>query len=135
MVDLIFALLGPTGGLVAGTVTVNHPLKRTLSEGGNVSWNYMRELRTKAWQIAGLDPDSIWTRGDALHYLDLSVGERTAQLSLAHSSTDADQGMSSHTQWNEPTFEPPSLDILSGVEMMSPSNIDWDYLGSILAED
>ena len=63
LIDKIFSLSGPDGGIVSGEdgVTVQRPLR----EGGREAWNMLRRLRDKAWQRAGLDPNVLWKIGRA----------------------------------------------------------------------
>ena len=67
-IDIAFALCGPNGGIVAGGGASNRLMKRPLTEGGQEVWDYFRRLRAKAWQKAGLDPDIVWTREQAIHF-------------------------------------------------------------------
>lgn len=62
LIDKIFSLSGPDGGIVSGEdgVTVQRPLR----EGGREAWDMLRRLRDKAWQKAGLDPNVLWTEDD-----------------------------------------------------------------------
>ena len=62
LIDKIFSLSGPDGGIVSGEdgVTVQRPLR----EGGREAWDMLRRLRDKAWQRAGLDPNVLWTEDD-----------------------------------------------------------------------
>lgn len=59
LIDKIFSLSGPDGGVVGGEdgITTQRPLR----DGGREAWDMMRRLREKAWQKAGLDPDVLWT--------------------------------------------------------------------------
>ena len=65
LIDKMFSLAGPDGGIVSGEdgVTVQRPLR----EGGREAWDMLRRLRDKAWQKAGLDPDVLWTEDDQIH--------------------------------------------------------------------
>ena len=58
LIDKIFSLSGPDGGVVGGEdgITTQRPLR----DGGREAWDMMRRLREKAWQKAGLDPDMLW---------------------------------------------------------------------------
>jgi hypothetical protein len=67
-IDVAFALCGPNGGIVAGGGAADRLMKRPLTEGGQEAWVYFRRLRAKAWQKAGLDPDIVWTRAQAVQY-------------------------------------------------------------------
>lgn len=62
LIDKIFSLSGPDGGVVGGEdgITTQRPLR----DGGREAWDMMRRLREKAWQKAGLDPDVLWTEQD-----------------------------------------------------------------------
>lgn len=59
LIDKIFSLSGPDGGVVGGEdgITTQRPLR----DGGREAWDMMRRLREKSWQKAGLDPDVLWT--------------------------------------------------------------------------
>ncbi len=59
LIDEIFALSGPDGGITHGEDGVF--VQRPLREGGREAWDMLRRLRQKAWQKAGLDPDVLWT--------------------------------------------------------------------------
>ena len=64
VIDIIFALCGPGGGLVA---VVNDVMRsRPLNEGGSESWDLLWKFRSRAWRAAGLDPHVLWTREQAL---------------------------------------------------------------------
>jgi hypothetical protein len=67
-IDVAFALCGPNGGIVAGGGAGDRLMKRPLTEGGQEAWQYFRRLRAKAWEKAGLDPDTVWTRDQAVQY-------------------------------------------------------------------
>jgi hypothetical protein len=80
LIDKIFSLSGPDGGIVSGEdgVTVQRPLR----EGGREAWDMLRRLRDKAWQRAGLDPSVLWTEDDQIRAgiaKPLSEAEKTAQ--------------------------------------------------------
>jgi hypothetical protein len=133
MVDLIFAMLDPEAGLVGGGADDRLTLKRTLSEGGNESWVYIRELRAKAWQAAGMEPDATWSREQALRFIELPEEERNTSFNLKL-WTQAGRSRPSHTEQQDTSMEPDgSRDY--GEDITSPSNIDWDYLGLVLEGD
>jgi hypothetical protein len=67
VIDIIFALCGPSGGLVAVVGDVMRP--RPLTEGGSESWDLLWRFRSRAWRAAGLDPHVLWTREQALESL------------------------------------------------------------------
>lgn len=73
VIDIIFALCGPSGGLVAVVGDVARP--RPLTEGGSESWDLLWRFRSRAWRAAGLDPHVLWTREQALESLYKSYGE------------------------------------------------------------
>ena len=80
LIDKIFSLSGPDGGIVSGEdgVTVQRPLR----EGGREAWDMLRRLRDKAWQRAGLDPNVLWTEDDQVRAgiaKPLSESEKIAQ--------------------------------------------------------
>jgi hypothetical protein len=80
LIDKIFSLSGPDGGIVSGEdgVTVQRPLR----EGGREAWDMLRRLRDKAWQKAGLDPNVLWTEDDQVRVgvaKPLSESEKIAQ--------------------------------------------------------
>jgi hypothetical protein len=80
LIDKIFSLSGPDGGIVSGEdgVTVQRPLR----EGGREAWDMLRRLRDKAWQRAGLDPNVLWTEDDQVRVgvaKPLSESEKIAQ--------------------------------------------------------
>jgi hypothetical protein len=80
LIDKIFSLSGPDGGIVSGEdgVTVQRPLR----EGGREAWDMLRRLRDKAWQRAGLDPSVLWTEDDQVRAgvaKPLSEAEKNAQ--------------------------------------------------------
>jgi hypothetical protein len=80
LIDKIFSLSGPDGGIVSGEdgVTVQRPLR----EGGRQAWDMLRRLRDKAWQKAGLDPNVLWTEDDQVRLgvaKPLSESEKIAQ--------------------------------------------------------
>lgn len=122
MIDLIFALLGPSGGVVASF------MKRPLINGGHESWKYLWQLRRKAWQKCRMDPDDLWTREQAVLFC--------KNQELAHRSE-----IRPHSSWNQAS--PQDMEQFSGLEIspdsqmvgdvMTPS-IDWEYLDTILAE-
>jgi hypothetical protein len=67
VIDIVFALLGPGGGLVAVVRDVMR--QRPLTEGGSESWDLLWRFRSRAWRAAGLDPHVLWTREQALENL------------------------------------------------------------------
>jgi hypothetical protein len=80
LIDKIFSLSGPDGGIVSGEdgVTVQRPLR----EGGREAWDMLRRLRDKGWQKAGLDPNVLWTEDDQVRVgvaKPLSESEKIAQ--------------------------------------------------------
>lgn len=80
LIDKIFSLSGPDGGIVSGEdgVTVQRPLR----EGGREAWDMLHRLRDKAWQKAGLDSNVLWTEDDQVRVgvaKPLSEPERIAQ--------------------------------------------------------
>ena len=96
LIDKIFSLSGPDGGIVSGEdgVTVQRPLR----EGGREAWDMLRRLRDKAWQKGGLDPNVLWTVDDQVRVgiaKPLSESEKIAQslredmIPMADSTTSA----------------------------------------------
>lgn len=63
-IDKMFSMAGPDGGIVSGEDGVS--VQRPLREGGREAWDMLRNLREKAWQKAGLDPDILWTEEDQI---------------------------------------------------------------------
>lgn len=59
LIDTIFSLSGPDGGVVGGEDGVS--TARPLRDGGREAWRMMKRLREKAWLKAGLDPNVLWT--------------------------------------------------------------------------
>ncbi|EYE98829.1 putative C6 transcription factor [Aspergillus ruber CBS 135680] len=59
LIDQIFSLSGPDGGVVGGEDGVS--TQRPLKDGGREAWDMIRRLRQKAWQKAGLNPQRLWT--------------------------------------------------------------------------
>lgn len=64
LIDKVFSLSDPRAGIVGGPngVTIQRPLR----EGGVEPWDMLRGLRSAAWQMAGLDPNVLWTQEDQL---------------------------------------------------------------------
>lgn len=58
LMDRVFSLLGPDGGVV--TATDNSSTRRHLSTGGKKAWSVLYKMKRNAWVKAGLDPDVIW---------------------------------------------------------------------------
>lgn len=80
LIDKVFALSTPEGGIVGGPdgVTVQRPLR----EGGEEAWGMLRGLRCAAWLKAGLDPTVLWTKEDQLEVgvaCPLTEAEKIAQ--------------------------------------------------------
>lgn len=73
VIDIIFALCGPSWGLVA--VVGDVVRQRPLTEGGSESWDLLWRFRSRAWRAAGLDPQELWTREQALESLYKSYDE------------------------------------------------------------
>ena len=131
-IDIAFALCGSNGGIVAGGTAPDNIMKRPLTEGDKEAWDYFKRLRAKAWQKAGLDPDVVWTREQAVQYCN---GQSEPQL------VAQEQG----PMWNEvPLDELEDLTALAGGTSVtdggtqtgmegitSPPNIDWSYLESV----
>ncbi len=66
VIDIIFALTGRQGGLIAGSDYNAGSAKRPLSNGGSEAWNYLRRLRAKAWRAANIGPDLRLSRREAI---------------------------------------------------------------------
>lgn len=133
VIDIIFALNGPQGGLVAGSGTEDDIMKRPLTEGGQETWEYLRRLRSKAWQKAGLDPDVVWTRDQAVQYChnahepEVLAGEQGPMWSQA--SPESFEGMSLARVSQQAV---PGAEALEDI-MMSPPNLDWAYIDEVLS--
>ena len=108
-------------------------MKRPLSD-GQETWEYLRRLRTKAWNLAGIDPDIVWTREQAIQYCNnpndpqMLFSEDLGPMwnQASPEMLEDMEGLSvSHTG---PAFEP------MGDVVMSPPNIDWSYLDAVLGD-
>ncbi|KAK5166846.1 uncharacterized protein LTR77_007575 [Saxophila tyrrhenica] len=129
-IDLVFALLGPDGGIVAGAGAEHTITKRPLLEGGHESWQYLQQFRARVWRNFGLDQSDITTR------------EQAVLICSNASVTDVnvEQGPMWSQEGAEMMDEMTGLDIGEGMqekfggeyEVGSP-NIDWDYLDAVLA--
>jgi len=132
-IDIAFALCGSNGGIVAGGSDPEKLTKRPLTEGGQEAWDYFKRLRAKAWQKAGLDPDIVWTREQAVRFCNgqsepqlvaqehgpmwggVSLGELEDLTALAGHTSVTSAGSQGDME-----------------VIMSPPNIDWTYLDSVL---
>jgi hypothetical protein len=127
MVDLVFALLGPEGGLVAGSNNEQSIMKRPFADGGHESWIYLRQLRTKAWQQSFLDPDIRWTREEGMNFCNNPESAKQPEADFdpmwSQASPEAMEEFRSLDIYNSPM----------AFNAMSPPHIDWDYLDLVLA--
>lgn len=121
VIDIIFALNGPTGGLVAGSGNAKNLAQRQLNEGGREAWEYLRRLRVRAWLKGGLDPDVVWTRQQAVLYC-VSETEQTPDPSQLKSAGNPDV-----SGWIGEQDE--LLHGLAGTQdvKMDFTDIDWTY--------
>lgn len=122
VIDVIFALCSPSGGLIAGAGIDRKIMKRPLTEGGKEAWETLRRLRIKAWQKADLDPDIMWTREQALQ----------------HCAASSEPVVNTSPDWpQDPSGTSSAAPEMQGYEaigdmMMSPQNIDWSYVDAVL---
>lgn len=124
-VDLIFALNGRDGGIIPRSEEYSGWSSRPLTEGGREAWDYLRRLRTRAWRKAGLDPDIVWARNQALQACNSSseVAQGSEQNTYEEREVDARSG-----QNIDPDVGPmQAFSLLSDV-MASPPDINWDYM-------
>ena len=131
MIDLIFALLGPTGGLVAGSGTESEIIDRPLTQAGQEAWRYLRRLRINAWQKAACDPNILWSREEAVRYCN---DPEQLQIHLS----DPGWGWSPDNPVPVENIRDLALSPEGGFPgfddvMSSPPNIDWDYLDAVLS--
>lgn len=103
-VNIVFAMLGPTGGLLPET-KLDTPGPRPLTEGGEEVWLFIRRLRSKAWRCADIDPGIVWTRKHAVHWLNnlLADGNITSPMTTGSKPPQASQD----TSHNEEQVETP----------------------------
>lgn len=78
VLDVLFALSGPQGGLVGG-------LERPLVQGGAEVWAYVRRLRAKAWNVHKWDDVSM-SREEAIVYLQKELMPMLEKLDEAKQS-------------------------------------------------
>ena len=127
-IDIIFALNGPDGGLVAGGSGTesgdSDMMKRPLTEGGRETWDLLRRLRSRAWASAGLDPAMVWTRSQAMRYCN-----REAEPEVR--SRSPDPAMWSQAAAEQQVEDAATLEGGVGDHWNSP-NIDWAYLDEVL---
>jgi len=114
MIDKMLSFSSPEKGLVNDKFTAV-PLK----EGGTEAWIMLRKLRHKAWQLAGLDPDVLWSEedqmsvgvGKPLNENDLFIRSLREDIILKHRQRHLQQGEASvsrldHQQlFKDPTFQ------------------------------
>nr|POE87925.1 putative transcriptional regulatory protein [Quercus suber] len=129
IVDCIFALSGPDGGLVAGAASPETMRDRPLTEGGSRTWEYFRRLRIKAWQTSGLDSSQLrWTREQAVRHYNNAPELDIAPPDLAYRSQiglESPEGAQSSENEGREFMSPPDV-------ILSPPFIDWDYLDAVL---
>nr|POE82444.1 transcription factor lepe [Quercus suber] len=129
IIDCIFALSGPDGGLVAGAASPETMRDRPLTEGGIRTWEYFRRLRAKAWQVAGLDSSQLrWTREQAVQHYNNAPEPDIAPSDPAYRNTMDTEGSDTeqaNTYEGEAYMSPPGV-------VLSPPFIDWDYLDAVL---
>ncbi|KAF2167530.1 hypothetical protein M409DRAFT_22337 [Zasmidium cellare ATCC 36951] len=83
IVDVTFALCGPSGGVVASSTSRTATVARPLTEGGREAWEALSRLRRKAWGRCGWDADEVWTRERAIEYCEsLERGGETEVVGL-----------------------------------------------------
>lgn len=129
-IDVIFALCYSDGG-VAGS-----GMERPLNAAGRAAWAYLRRLRIRAWQRAGLDPAVVWTREQAVRYCNeqsepafgMLAGDPGPMWSQAESPGALEAFAGSSRQSVTSAHE--SMATSQGV--FSPTNIDWGYIGEVL---
>ncbi|KAJ5552017.1 transcriptional regulator family: Fungal Specific TF [Penicillium sp. DV-2018c] len=90
-IDSILALSGPDGGVVGGEDGIS--TQRPLKDGGREAWDMIRRLRQKAWQKAGLDPQTLWTEQD-------QIQAAVASPSVPSRSEDSLSSDSSHVGYS-----------------------------------
>ena len=126
VIDIIFALLGPTGGLVANA-------KRPLTGRERETWEYLRRLRNRAWQECGVNTDLTWTRKQAVEHCNNSseppVLVPDPGPMWSQTSPGMSEDMGAFLESTTAGFEG------MGDVMMSPPNIDFSYLESVLGGD
>lgn len=134
VVDIVFALLGPMGGLVAGTGPEDNLMKRPLSD-GQETWLYLRRLRSKAWDLAGIDPSIVWTREQAIQYCN---NPNQSQMLFSDDPgpmwSQASPEMLEDMEGLSVSPGGPAFESMGDV-VMSPPNIDWSYLDAVLGSD
>lgn len=134
-IDIAFALCGPYGGIVGGGTSDGQLMQRPLTEGGREAWEYFGRLRTKAWQKAGLDPDIVWTRQQAMNYCskqsEPEVVSRESGPMRNQPSPVTMEGLDPLGSWLSASG--PELGI-SNQSAMSPPNIDWTFLDAVLGD-
>ncbi|KAK4554558.1 hypothetical protein LTR86_008413 [Recurvomyces mirabilis] len=132
-IDIAFALCGSKGGIVAGGSGPDKIMKRPLTEGGQEAWNYFKRLRAKAWQKAGLDPDIFWTREQAVRFCNGQLEPQPG--AQEHGPTWNEDYPGELQDPNDLAGHTSATTAGSQVDMeviMSPPNIDWAYLDSVL---
>ena len=131
MIDLIFALMGPTGGLVAGSGTEAEIVDRPLSEAGQEAWIYLRRLKVNVWVKCGWDPNILWSREEAIRYCN-DPEQLRIHLSDAGFGWSADNPVPVESI-RDLALSPEGGFAGFGDVMMSPPSIDWDYLDAVLS--
>ena len=136
VIDCVFALLGPSGGLVAGGASGDGIMKRPLSQHGREIWYYLKRLRIIAWQKCGVNPDITWTREQAIQYYNTSQAVDVLVPDPGHPGP----------MWNptspempEDVFQQPvsTADILRSMSgrVMSPPSFHFPGLGGLFGDN
>jgi hypothetical protein len=124
VVDLVFALLGPDGGIVAGAGESQTIVHRRLLEGGRESWQYIGRLRREAWRRAERDPAVVWTREQAIRFCNAQDLKSDVMQDTGDSVMDEEHG--------QEDLQLDFMDRRGSWSATSPLNIDWDYLDAVL---
>lgn len=123
VIDIVFALSGPSGGLVAGPSSVADLTDRSLNEGGREAWSYLRRLRVRAWLKSGLDPNVIWTRKAAIECslnqqrLDMQFPQDDHPIRNVEAPNEETSGIADQMSWQNTDDQ--------------LANIDWNLLDSM----
>ncbi|KAL9097190.1 MAG: hypothetical protein Q9165_000617 [Trypethelium subeluteriae] len=90
-IDIVFALLGRSEN-VGGSEEEDRTMRRSLTNGGPETWEYLGRLRSTAWLKAGLDPSIFWTREQATAFC-LAESDVDTDAAPVHAGTDFSESL------------------------------------------
>lgn len=125
VIDVIFSLSAPHGGLVGGQE--QHPMQRPLIEGGTEVWAYLRRLRAKVWQSRNWTIELNWNRAEAIMHLRSALLPLLDSLNPSKVTTEPDTTAGTAQTSEHCASEDLSMHFPEDVSY--PSGFNWADLG------